>query len=502
MVLICVPLAAASSDMAEALPADAEMDTEPLRVSMEFERASLKDVLKAFSQQSGINIIASGTIAEQPITLYLEDVPVLDAFDQILRAGNLTYERPLGSEVYIVRAKPPEELALQTMTRVYRIKFARVSSSILAKAAAAFGDRTPFEATLESRGGSGVGTARSGSGDVGIDTVIRELLTDRGDVTVDGRTNSLIITDVPENFPRLEGALVALDIKTPQVLVDTEVIETSVTKLKDLGIEWGTGSEGTLFELTPAKRTTRMPFSTLFGREGIQPVASGTQGLTLGSLDPSQAVGALQMLEQDTDTKILARPKILTLDNESAVIRLTRDEAIGFQTSSQTQTGTETSEPERSTTGVVLVVTPQVNDDGYITMLIEPSVSKTVASNISPPDGQATPRDPKTRSARSLVRVRSGDTLVVGGLIDRSDETTVRRVPILSGIPFIGEAFKNTEVNDSGSELIVFVTPRILEEATATQLATVSPFALREQEPAGSRQQTIERTLDVLEQPE
>lgn len=280
------------------------------------------------------------------------------------------------------------------------------------------------------------------------------------------------------------------------------MIETTVSKLKDLGVEWGTGSEGTMFQLTPAKRTTRMPFSTLFGKQGTQPVASGTAGLTLGSLDSSQAIAALQMLESDTDTKILARPKILTLDNESAVIRLTRNEAIGFQTASQTQTGTQTSEPERSTTGVVLVVTPQVNDHGYITMLIEPSVSKTVASNISPPSGQATPRDPKTRSARSLVRIRSGDTLVVGGLIDRTEEETHRKVPILADIPFVGAAFKNKEVSDSASELIVFVTPRLLEEATAEQLAGTgeSPLGLREQEPAASRQESIEETLNVLEQ--
>lgn len=475
---------------------------DPSRVSMEFESASLKNVLKTFSQQTGINVIASGSIAEQPITVYLEDVTVMDAFDQILRSGNLTYERPLGSEIYIVKPVPAQEQAVRTVTRIYRIKYARVSSSVLARAAAAFGARTPFEATLEAGGGGGAAGAFGGGGtsggDVGIDTVIRELLTDQGDVAVDGRTNSLIITDVPENFPRLEAALAALDIRTPQILVDAEVIETTVSKLKDLGVEWGTGSEGTMFALTPAKRTTRMPFSTLFGKTA----GGGPTSLTVGTFDTSQAVAALQMLESDTDTKILARPKILTLDNESAVIRLTRNEAIGFQTTSQTQTGSNTSTPERSVTGVVLVVTPQVNDNGYITMLIEPSVSKTVASNISPPTNQSTPRDPKTRSARSLVRIRSGDTLVVGGLIDRTAEETHRKVPILADIPFVGEAFKNKEVSDSASELIVFVTPRLLEEATAEQLAGAvqSPLGLREQEPAASRQESIEETLNELEQ--
>lgn len=198
-------------------PSDAGGDLlgEPSRVSMEFENASLKNVLKTFSQQTGINVIASGSIAEQPITLYLEEVTVMDAFDQILRAGSLTYDRPLGSEIYIVKPVPAEEQAVRTVTRIYRIKYARVSSSVLARAAAAFGARTPFEATLETGAGGAFGGVAASGGDVGIDTVMRELLTDHGDVTVDGRTNSLIITDVPENFPRLEAALATLDIRTP-----------------------------------------------------------------------------------------------------------------------------------------------------------------------------------------------------------------------------------------------------------------------------------------------
>jgi type II secretory pathway component GspD/PulD (secretin) len=110
--------------------------------------------------------------------------------------------------------------------------------------------------------------------------------------------------------------------------------------------------------------------------------------------------------------------------------------------------------------------------------------------------------DPKTRGSRTLVRIRSGDTLVVGGLIDRTNKESVRRVPVLSGIPFVGAAFKNTEIDDTASELIVFITPRLLGEATAEQIAGAvqSPLGLREQEPAASRQESIEEALNELEQ--
>jgi type II secretory pathway component GspD/PulD (secretin) len=391
-----------------------------------------------------------------------------------------------------------------------------VTKSVLARAAATFAGKTPFEATLGETGGSGGGGGGAGGGaggggagggaasggggtTVGIDEIISGLLTEQGSVIVDGRTNSLIVTDIPENFPRIEAALVALDIRTHQIMVDAELIETSLSKAKDLGIEWGTGAEGDLLVYTPGStgRKTTFPFNML--PSGWR--AKGSTPFPTSTLSAESFKGVLQAIQSDSDTKILARPKVLTLDNESAVIRLTSNEAIGFESSSQATTGTQTSEPERETTGVVLVVTPQVNENDYITMVVEPSVTKTVVSQITPPTGQAKPRDPKTRSSRTIVRIRSGDTLVVGGLIDRSDQETLTQVPILSGIPFIGEAFKNKEISDTASELIVFITPRLLQEPTEAQIAAIgqTPMGLREQEPVGLRQETIEETLNALE---
>lgn len=524
--LLCLPAAVVRAEESADLPAmpaataegPAEAAPKPVRLSMEFQNATLKDVLRVFSQQSGINVIASSDVGEKPITLYLEDVSVMDALDQILRAGDLVYERAPESEIYIVRAKPPEAppgaIAPALITRVYKVRFARLSTSILAKAAGAFSVKTPFEAASSAEGGSSGGLGGGGGGSsgkdlVGIDTVIKELLTDQGEVLVDPRTNSLIVTDAPESFSRVEAALVTLDVRTPQILIDVELLETTLGKTKDLGIEWGMGSEGDLFSIVPASKTTRSPFS-LFSEGGALKPLSDTLELTPGTMrfgsagNATSALGVLQALESDSDTKILARPRVLTLDNETAVIRLTADEAIGFTSSNQQSTGTTTSEPERAKTGVILVVTPQINEENFITMLVEPSVTKTVASRIEPPSDQSTPRDPKTRSSRTLVRIRSGDTLVVGGLIDRTDEQSLRRVPVLSGIPIFGEAFKNQETSNSASELIVFVTPTIVQEAEAAQVASaaVGAMSLREQESAGgAREEQIEHALNAHEQP-
>ena len=516
VIAVTVALAPAMGGAYETEPTDAPLnsgltddDLQPLRVSMEFQDANLKDVLKIFSQQTGINVIAGEGVGDQPVTLYLADVSPLDALDQILRAGSLTYERPVGSEIYIVR--PRSDKQSTTVTRVYRLKYARVSTSVLAKAAAAFGAKTPFEALEAPKagddqgGGGGSSSAGGGGGatdkEVGIDIVIKELLSDQGSVVVDGRTNSLIITDVPENFPRLEAVLNSLDIRTAQIIVDAEIVETALTKLKDLGFEWGTGSEGEFFTLTPGTRSTRFPFGSL--PERIQPPASGgtvQSRFTVSTLSATSARMVLQALQTDSDTKILARPKVLTLDNESAVIRLTTDQAIGFSSTSVATAGTTTSTPERQTTGVILVVTPQVNEQGYITMLVEPSVTKVVSAEVQPPNS-STVVDPKTRSSRSMVRIKSGDTLVVGGLIDRSETDTFRNVPVVGDIPFLGKVFQNKEKNHSATELVVFVTPRILEEAGSSRTASAGSdlSKLREQEPAGKRQDLIEQSLNRLE---
>lgn len=505
-------------------------EAEPIRVSMEFQDANLKDVLRAFSQQTGLNFIASEDVEDRPLTIYLEDVTVLDALDHILAASNTVYTRQPGSQIYLLRPTPPAPPPeIVTETRIYRLKFARVSTSRLAKAADAFSSITPFEAAQQAASTSGGGAGGGGGGlgggrgfggggggtseELGVDKVLEKLLTERGKLVVDERTNSLVVTDVPNNFPRLESALKALDVKTAQVLIETELLETTLSKLKDLGIEYGSGSEGSMVTLTPGVRTTMFPLDWLPGRKTIATTTFDTEGAvvslsgsatqsavySLGLIDATQINAVLQALERDTDTKILARPKVLTLDNESAVIKLTTNQAVGFETTTGQATETTTVTPERMTTGIILSVTPQINDGDYVTMLVEPSVTKVVAAQVSPPSGSGSVVDPKTRSARALVRIHQGDALVLGGLIDRSEEEVLQQVPILAQIPVLGEVFKNRETNNSESELIVFVTPRILTEPPEQTLASTI-VAPGDGGIGSSRQELIDQALNRLEQ--
>jgi len=478
------------------------------RISMTLQDAELKEVLKVFSQQSQMNIIASKDVEDQPITLYLDQVEPLDALAQIMRANGLHYEKIEGSDIYLVKSAAPE--AIETQTRVYRLRFATISTSVLGEASAKLvRGLSPYEAVLA----RGMGTASSsggggqpqsgafsagvsgGSGPRGIDVVITKLLTEHGNLITDERLNALVVTDIPSNFPRIEQAIAQLDVPTPQVLIEVEVIETTINTSRDLGIEYGTGNEGTLFSFTPATKATLFPFQY---KHAKYLAAAGPGLAALGLLDASQFTAVLKAIEKDTDTRILARPKVLTMDNESAVIRLAEDTAIGITATTDANTLQTTTEIERAQTGIILSVTPQINADGSITMLVEPTVNKPVTSTLTSQDQAVL--NPKERSTRALVRVKDGMTLVVGGLIDRKEEEVIRKVPFLGDIPLVGKLFRKQDLDHSATELLVFITPHIMRDDGQVVKARELIAGQREQEPSSTRPLIVEEALDTQEQ--
>jgi type II secretory pathway component GspD/PulD (secretin) len=196
----------------------------------------------------------------------------------------------------------------------------------------------------------------------------------------------------------------------------------------------------------------------------------------------------LDFLRTQTDTKFLARPRIMTLNNETAEIKITANETIGI-TSLQQGSGSSaetTTSAERAETGVSLRVTPQVNlETGEITMFIIPTVKDTAASSI-PIGGTGSTyyKDPEERTTKSTVRVKDGETVVLGGLIRNQNSTVITKLPILGDIPFFGMLFRHKEQSPGRDrELLVFITPHIIKnvksEPAPIKKKTVLP--LREQ---------------------
>ncbi len=416
------------------------------RVSMDFKDATLNDVLKIFSQQSGMNFIAAQSIADRKVTLFMEKIPVEEALEKILDANGLTYEMKPGSDIFIVRPKP----ANGTVTRVYQLKYASVSSS-------------KIRSTISPAGG-GSSSAIGGGAAGGISTVIKAVLTSSGTVVEDSRTNSLIVTDAENQFPVIEATIAKMDVPVPQILIEVEMLDISKTTADLIGTKWG----DTIFKFTGASKGSLLPFNQtaiLQDGKGAAPT------YTVGKLDFSSMNAVVNFLRTQTDTRSLARPRLLTLNNEPAEIKISSNEAIGVIKSTDTtaSTGGSTETAERVPTGVFLTVTPQADLlTRDIVMAVAPKVIQARAGSIAV-NGQ-TVKDAEERGSQSILKVHDGETIILGGLLRSDDTNIITKVPILGDIPFIGAAFRHKNKNATERELVIFITPHIIDNSSTEGL--------------------------------
>jgi len=433
-------------------------------ISMDFQDALLVDVLKIFSRQSQLNLVASQEISRKTVTVYLEKVPVEQALEQILRANDLTYEIQPGSNIYIV--KPIKKPEVELVTRIYQLKNAAVSSAPISNL---------LDISTGEDGGEEEDTSSSDD-DTGITEALTKILTKDGKITEDPRTNSLIITDIATNFPMIEQTITRLDVNVPQILIEVEMIEVAKSITDKLGIKWG----GAPLVLTGGARTNAFPWdgSVPFFDE-LQNVNYSAR-LTTGSISATGFTATLNFLRSQSDTKNLARPRILTLNNQTAQIKISTDEAIGekTQTAGADATALQTTEAERAETGVILTVTPQANlETREITMALIPK--HTLAKSGLTISG-TTFKDPETRTASTLLKVMDGSTIVIGGLLREETTTTLTKVPLLGDIPVVGAAFRHKQVISQERELLIFITPHIVDNFL--DKSTVTKKLIREQD--------------------
>lgn len=478
--------------------------TEPT-ISMDFQDANLKDLLKILSMQSGLNFIASEAVQNRAITLYLDKVPLSKAMDKLFRANNLSYE--LDEEANIFTVKDWGRPQIETVTKVFHLKYATVSSSSLKEELSNYMMTAEKSATGE--GGGGESGRWKSEENVGITEVVKKMLSEYGSVVEDFRTNSLVVTDIPSRIPIIAQTIAALDIPAPQVILEVEILDVSKNKVDRMGINWASAGSYSI-KLLSASRGTDFPlsgFSSADSRAGTG-VSSGTLSF------PTSLQIILDFLRTQTDTKYLARPRLLTLNNETAEIKIVTQESIGIKTSTSATEGisTQTVEPERVETGVSLRVTPQISiDTGEITMVIFPQVTEALSGNQFTSGGDTYQyRDPEIRGTKSIVRIKDGETVIIGGLIRNEFLQTNTKIPILGDLPLIGALFRHRgggSASTSGSdkdkerELLVFITPHIVRDTVGLTQAKKVTLPEREQNTASgiSRELTVATSLNNFE---
>ncbi len=411
------------------------------KISLDFQNADINDILRLIAEVSGLNIIA-GPDVKGTVTTRMVDIPWDQALDVVLKINGLgqehedniirvaPIERFINERKERIRAQKAEEEAEPTVTQIVPISYADVEE---------------LKANLE------------------------RLLSERGSIWIDTRTNTMIVTDVKENVGDVLALVDTLDRQTPQVMIESRIVEASRNFLKQLGVRLGSRVTHATDNNFPSTITVD---GGIAGGDNAgnflvdlpAAVGAGTGGAITFALAGASSLLNLQLsaLENSGHGKVVTNPKIATLDNTEALIESGR--RIPYPTRDDGGTKIEFADAS-----IQLRVTPHVAPDGFINLKIHATKNEADFSNAV----QDVPTI-LTREATTEMLVRDGATVVIGGLYQRTVQSSRTGLPWLSNVPGLGWMFRNTRDNDSHEELLIFITPRIIKQPDVPSKAHAS----------------------------
>ena len=413
-------------------------------ISLDFQGADLRAVLRTFAEISGLNIVIDPAV-QGTVDVALRDVPWDQALDIILRANKLGYS----VDGTIVRIAPNTVLKAEEDERKALVDAKNDASQL-----------GTLQRQLSYAKGEDVATLLKTA----------NVLSKRGQANVDPRTNTLIVRDVPSQFPEITTIIDTIDRPQPQVEIEARIVQTNKTYARALGIQWGFGGR-----VDPALgNTTNLAFpnnGSLTGRAGgTQGPASGaTTGqataVNLGVSGPNSGIGlalgsvngafnldvALTALESSGNGRLLSTPRVTTQNNVAA--EMTQGVQIPIQT-----VANNTVTVSFKDAALTLKVTPQITSANTVIMLINvenatPDFSRQV-NNIPPIN---------TQRANTQVLVSDGQTTVIGGIYVSNSTLSTDKTPGLGSVPLLKWLFKRDRVDESNTELLIFITPRIIK---------------------------------------
>ena len=466
--------------------------------------AFLTSFLDVISAQSQVNFIVSDDVVGKKITVFLRRTTVREALEILLRIKGLTYQRIGKSNTYIIMKRT--SAGPNMVTKIYTLNYIPLIPLTEKENDLNTGNESSGGMSVQISGGQmqmGGGNNQGGRFDsesaINIVKILGKVLSRKyGSIAVDPRTNSIIVTDIPEVFPQVEQIIAELDKKAPQILIEARIVEINTDRLNELGIEWG-GSRGELAYFAGPARLTDWPLrpgifsgdnwkyffpkapeintsqSSSGGQTGGEGGGGGSissifatgntssQGVYYGVFSLAQLQAIFRALISRGEARYLGTPKIVAMNNKTSVITISKEAAVASQTtvtSAGGSTGSSSTGVERKKVGLTLKVTPQVNKEGYITMLVQPQYSDVTSSAITVQGENVL--DPITRGALTMVRVKNGQTVVIGGMLSSTEQKIVKKVPLLGYIPVIGWFFTSTSIRRTNTDLVIFLTPTIL----------------------------------------
>ena len=458
-------------------------------INLNVVNADIRDILNYITEQYGVNFVIDTSVGAVPVTVNVQDVPWNIALDAVLKANRLGVEtngnilRVATNEVLAKESETQKVIndsrldASPLVTEFIRLNYARASGT-LAQAAGSTGAFSGGATNLSFSGGAG-GDATGGSGDQGLLPIISRRLSRRGSIEVDGRSNTLIITDVKENIEAIRQLAAILDQPEPQVEIETRIVIAQHNFSRDLGaqlsagvLNLGRGGLGNISTLpatsgggsgggSGALTSGTNPQGVFGGLAGTnQPLgslgaaaASTVIGLTTGIFGTAQISALITMAETRGEAKTVATPRVTALNNRPAQIE--SGSQIPVQTT-QAASGTAVVTTTFVSVPLRLSITPQITDVGTVILRVTIE-NNTINTGIAV--GGVPGID--TQRMQTEVLVPDGGTTVMGGVLADTEGTTRQRTPGLASIPVLGNLFKRKLVTRQNSEILFFITPHI-----------------------------------------
>jgi type IV pilus assembly protein PilQ len=427
------------------------------KLSLNFQNVEVRAVLNVIADFTDLNVITSDTVTGN-ITLRLKDVPWDQALDIILQTRGLDSRRT-GNVIWIAprdELATREKLALEAQQQINDLELTRTES---------------FQMNFQK------------AADVQklLSDPAQRILSKRGSAAVDARTNTLFVQDTPTKLEEVRSLIAKIDIAVRQVMIEARIVEANDSFAKNLGARLGIMELGLQARRPFGGRNHGLNVGMNVGAElvntsqaaGITEGQALTNGPGLNSNFPAAGLNAfnagqfsfvlfnsgltrllnieISALESDGKGKIVASPRVLTADQVEAVIEQ------GTEIPYQQATSSGATAVTFRKANLALKVKPQITPDGHVIMTLD--VNKDQPGATTPAGVQI-----NTKHVKTEVLVENGGTVVIGGIYEQNDRTDITKIPFFGDLPFVGFLFKNNTTATSKTELLVFITPRIVNE--------------------------------------
>lgn len=483
-------------------------------ISLDLRDMEITEALKFLATRADLNIIPTKKVSGR-VTLMVEDVPVQDVFDLMVRSNNLAYEKR--GDIYNVMTEDEyksyfgRNFSDKREVKVFHLKYAvpeqvfnildsfkseigkifvepETGTVMIMDAPERMADITEALKALEQKTMLKIFDLKYAKAKEVEEQLKSQLdLKKVGTVKADERSNQIIVQTLPERMVDIERLIRGLDQKTREVLIDARIIKINLSNDTSRGVEWeGLFNMGKKYGLTYLGST---PFAAVqaatddwrsrsqvlsdTGNIGSYPFSGttsnfssstkdvGSEGLHLGMIGRQDFDVLIKYLQTFGKTKVLSCPQIAVINNQEAKIHVGERQAYVTTSTTSGQTTTTVSESVTYVdVGVQLSVTPTINEDGYVTMRIKPEISSVIDMLTSSSNNQIPIID--TATADTSVMVKDGSTIMIGGLNKEEERESYKGVPLLGRIPFLGYFFSSKTKEKNRVELLILLTPHIL----------------------------------------